>query len=338
MQDQCALSLFTMPTGEGLTEQARQYIELCRTKEIERLERRILSERRATELAKLEHERLLKERSYDGPRSRRGRGAAAATSLAVTIAPPCAPEAAIANAGAGTFFSSRRNVNFSFCFLISYKLASNPQWRPQWMLLVVMRFPAMVDLQFFAMLVIVLPPMVIDLRCLCTSGSSFRSLALALRFALIHVFFFAVLFSHSLPALLPLFSIFFFESHASLLLPSFVVSAHLRFFFQNYDPPFLCFRFSSLRSFFKNSDPSFVLFRLTSIWFFFSSFRSLFSPFLSGRFGFSFLKFRSFFLVPFQLSLVLVFFFRSLFYPVPFQLTLFFLFFLIPLFSYFISA
>ena len=146
MQDQCALSLFTMPTGEGLTEQARRYIELRRMEEIERLERRILSEHRAVELAKLEHERLLKERSYDGPRSRHGRGAAAATSPVVTVAPPCVLEVAIANADAGTFFSSRRNVNFSFCFLISYKLASNPQWRPQWMLLVVMRFPAMVDL------------------------------------------------------------------------------------------------------------------------------------------------------------------------------------------------
>ena len=103
MQDQCALSLFTMPTGEGLTEQAQRYIELWCTEEIERLERRIESERRAAELVMVEHERLLKERSYEAPRSRRGRAPAAPTSPAVTTAPPRAPEPAIANSAASMF-------------------------------------------------------------------------------------------------------------------------------------------------------------------------------------------------------------------------------------------
>ena len=103
MQDQCALLLFTMPIGEGLTKQAQRYIELCHTEEIERLERCIESERWAAELAKVEHERLLKECNYEAPRSRRGRTAAAPTSPAVTAAPPRMPEPAIANAAAGTF-------------------------------------------------------------------------------------------------------------------------------------------------------------------------------------------------------------------------------------------
>ena len=113
MQDQCALSLFMMSTGEGLTEQAQRYIELRRTEEIERLERRIESERRAAELAKVEHERLLKECSYEAPRCRRGCAPAAPTSPAVTAAPPRTPEPAIANSAAGTFHF----LNFLFsCF------------------------------------------------------------------------------------------------------------------------------------------------------------------------------------------------------------------------------
>ena len=92
-----------MPTGEGLTEQAQQYIELRRTDEIERLEQRIESEHRAAKLAKVEHERLLKERSYEALRSRRGRAPAAPTSPAVTAAPPRALEPSIANSAAGTF-------------------------------------------------------------------------------------------------------------------------------------------------------------------------------------------------------------------------------------------
>ena len=210
MQDQCALSLFTMPTGEGLTEQARRYIEVRRTKEIERLEWCIESERRAAELAKLEHKRLLKEGSYEAPRSRRGRSAAAPTSPVVTAAPPRAPKPAIANAAVCTFLSSRPNVNFSSCFLISYKLASNPEWCPQWhprpaMVLVVMRFLAMVDLQF--------PPMVIDLRWFCKSGTWFRFVALAFDFALLQVIFFC----SSLLSFFSLTSLFIFHQSFSVL-------------------------------------------------------------------------------------------------------------------------
>lgn len=37
MQDQFALKLFTMPSHEGLTDQAQKYIELWRTEEMESL-------------------------------------------------------------------------------------------------------------------------------------------------------------------------------------------------------------------------------------------------------------------------------------------------------------
>ena len=112
-------------------EQARRYIQLRCTEEIEHLERRIESERRVAELAKLEHERVLKERSYEASYSRRGRGATAPISPAVTAAPPRAPKPTIANAAAGMFLSSRPNVNFFYCSLISYKLALNSKWCPE---------------------------------------------------------------------------------------------------------------------------------------------------------------------------------------------------------------
>ena len=233
MQDQCALSLFTMPTRKGLTEQARRYIELRRTEEIECLERRMESERRAAELAKLEHERLLKERNYEAPRNRHGRAAATPTSPAITAAPPRVPEPAIANAAAGTYLSSRPNVNFSSCFLISYKLASNPECRPQWrprpaMVLVVMRFPVMV--------LIVLPAMVVDLRWFCKSGTFLLVpvFCTCFRFCLPSSYFFAVLFSHSFPSLLSLFSInlFQFSSHILFQFPSYSLS----FFFSFLSP------------------------------------------------------------------------------------------------------
>ena len=108
-----------MPTGEGLTEQARRYIELCRTEEIERLEQRIESERRVAELAKVEHKRLLKERSYKAPHSRHGRAAAAPMLSAITAAPPRTPEPAIANAAIGMF-------HFLYFFFVASKLLSWP--------------------------------------------------------------------------------------------------------------------------------------------------------------------------------------------------------------------
>jgi hypothetical protein len=58
LQDQCAMSLFTMPLEEGMTEEARRYFTLRRQEEIERLERRMRVERRAAELEELEHANL----------------------------------------------------------------------------------------------------------------------------------------------------------------------------------------------------------------------------------------------------------------------------------------
>lgn len=67
LQDQCALSLFTMPLEEGLTEEARKYFMLRRQEEIQRLEGRIEAEQRQAELEAIEHERLLKERNVEAP-------------------------------------------------------------------------------------------------------------------------------------------------------------------------------------------------------------------------------------------------------------------------------
>ena len=55
LQDQCAMSLFTMPGLESMTEEARKYFTLRRQEEIQRLERRMRLERQAAELEELEH-------------------------------------------------------------------------------------------------------------------------------------------------------------------------------------------------------------------------------------------------------------------------------------------
>ena len=60
LQDQCVMSLFTMPLEEGMTEEARRYFTLRHQEEIHRLERRMQVEQRAAELEELEHAKLLR--------------------------------------------------------------------------------------------------------------------------------------------------------------------------------------------------------------------------------------------------------------------------------------
>ena len=46
LQDQAALSLFTMPMEQGLSEQAREYLSLRREEEMTKLRRRLAEEKR----------------------------------------------------------------------------------------------------------------------------------------------------------------------------------------------------------------------------------------------------------------------------------------------------
>ena len=64
LQDQCAMSLFTMPLEEGMTEEVRKYFTL-RRQEIHPLERCMRLELRAAELEELEHAKLLKAGNLD---------------------------------------------------------------------------------------------------------------------------------------------------------------------------------------------------------------------------------------------------------------------------------
>jgi len=88
LQDQCAMSLFTMPLEEGMTEEARRYFTLRRQEEIERLERRMRVERRAAELEELEHAKLIKDRNLEASTSRKR---AVSVVPFDTPAPPWAP-------------------------------------------------------------------------------------------------------------------------------------------------------------------------------------------------------------------------------------------------------
>ena len=70
LQDQCAMSLFTMPLEEGMTDEARRYFTLRRQEEIHRLERRMRVEWRAAELEELEHAKLLNVGNLEATTSR----------------------------------------------------------------------------------------------------------------------------------------------------------------------------------------------------------------------------------------------------------------------------
>ena len=69
LQDQAALSLFTMPGEDGLRDQAREYLTLCRNEEMERLKRHIDVKRHAMERQASDHESLMAERAREALRS-----------------------------------------------------------------------------------------------------------------------------------------------------------------------------------------------------------------------------------------------------------------------------
>lgn len=74
MQDHSAMALFKMNLDE-LDQGAREYFELRRSEEIERIRRRIDAEKRVAERERAEHDRLMQEREADGLRGKRPRTA-----------------------------------------------------------------------------------------------------------------------------------------------------------------------------------------------------------------------------------------------------------------------
>ena len=89
LQDQAALSLFTMPMDAQLTEEAREYLNLRRQEEMERLKRRMEAVQRAAKLEAMAHDRLVKERSAEVARATKSRGTPPAmTPIAPEMSPP----------------------------------------------------------------------------------------------------------------------------------------------------------------------------------------------------------------------------------------------------------
>ena len=88
LQDQAMLSLFTMPMDTDLTEEAREYLNLRRREEMDRLKRRMEAKRRAAELEAMAHDQLVKQRSAEVTRATKSRGTAPAMS---PIAPAGTP-------------------------------------------------------------------------------------------------------------------------------------------------------------------------------------------------------------------------------------------------------
>ena len=107
LQDQCAMSLFTMPLEEGMTEEAKRYFTLRRQEEIERLERRMRVERRAAELEELEHAKLIKDRNLEASTSRKR---AVSVVPFDTPAPPWAPSPTNLDSGAAVAEETPRNL------------------------------------------------------------------------------------------------------------------------------------------------------------------------------------------------------------------------------------
>ena len=98
LQDQCAMSLFTMPLEKGMTEEARKYFAL-RWQEIHPLERCMRLERRAAELEELEHAKLLKAGNLDQTTLKICE-VAAPVATHVDTPPPWAPSPTTADSGA----------------------------------------------------------------------------------------------------------------------------------------------------------------------------------------------------------------------------------------------
>jgi hypothetical protein len=74
MQDHSAMALFKMNLDE-LDQGAREYFELRRSEEMERIRRRIDAEKRVADQERVEHDRLMLEREADGLRGKRPRTA-----------------------------------------------------------------------------------------------------------------------------------------------------------------------------------------------------------------------------------------------------------------------
>jgi hypothetical protein len=96
LQDQCAMSLFTMPMEEGMSDEAKRYFTLRRQEEIHRLERRMRLERRAAELEELEHSKQMNAGNLEARRPIRG----AVASQPVPVDSPAALWADTSGAGA----------------------------------------------------------------------------------------------------------------------------------------------------------------------------------------------------------------------------------------------
>ena len=88
LEDQVALSLFTMPMDADLMDEAREYLNLKQREEMERLKQRMEAERRVAELEAMAHDRLVKERSAEVAKVTESRGTASALS---PIAPAITP-------------------------------------------------------------------------------------------------------------------------------------------------------------------------------------------------------------------------------------------------------
>ena len=67
IQDQCAMSFFTMPLEEDMSEEAKNYFTFHRQEEIQGMEQSMQAERRRAELEELEHAKLGKERNLEEP-------------------------------------------------------------------------------------------------------------------------------------------------------------------------------------------------------------------------------------------------------------------------------
>ena len=90
LQDQAALSLFTIPIDVQLTKEAtREYLNLRQGEEMERLKRCMEAEQRAAELEAMVHDCLMKERSAEVERATKCRGTlAAVTPIVPEMSPP----------------------------------------------------------------------------------------------------------------------------------------------------------------------------------------------------------------------------------------------------------
>jgi len=96
LQDQCAMSLFTMPMEEGMSDEAKRYFTLRRQEEIHRLERRMRLERRAAELEELKHSKQMNAGNLEARRPIRG----VVASQPVPVDSPAAPWADTSGASA----------------------------------------------------------------------------------------------------------------------------------------------------------------------------------------------------------------------------------------------